>query len=155
MRALLLASVAKFSVMGGETGACCTTAGVCSVVGPSACVGAGVTYQGALTTCAPNPCPQPTGACCSGATCSVVVLANCTGANTRFAGAGSVCNAPGNNVSPCCKADFNGIGGVTVQDVFDYLTAWFAADLQSDFNGQGITVQDVFDYIGAWFVGCP
>ena len=55
-----------------------------------------------------------------------------------------------------CRADFNGAGGVTVQDVFDFLTAWFAAAPGADFNGAGgITVQDVFDFLTAWFAGCP
>ncbi len=57
-----------------------------------------------------------------------------------------------------CKADFNCSGGpnaLTVQDIFDYLGAWFAQDPRADFNGiDGLTVQDVFDFIGAWFVGC-
>jgi hypothetical protein len=57
-----------------------------------------------------------------------------------------------------CKADFNCSGGehpLTVQDVFDFLNAWFALDPSADFNGvDGLTVQDIFDFVGAWFVGC-
>jgi hypothetical protein len=55
-----------------------------------------------------------------------------------------------------CPADFNGTGGLTVQDIFDFLGAWFAGDARADFNGVGgITVQDIFDFLGAWFAGCP
>jgi hypothetical protein len=55
----------------------------------------------------------------------------------------------------CCKADFNQSGQVNVQDIFDFLAAWFANGAGADFNGTGgITVQDVFDFLAAWFVGC-
>jgi hypothetical protein len=40
-----------------------------------------------------------------------------------------------------------------VQDVFDFLTAWFVN--AADFNLSGsTTVQDIFDFLGAWFSGC-
>jgi hypothetical protein len=56
---------------------------------------------------------------------------------------------------PICPADFNGVGGVTVQDLFDFLTAYFTADPRADFNhAGGVTVQDVFDFLAAYFVGC-
>lgn len=55
-----------------------------------------------------------------------------------------------------CPADFNASGTVTVQDIFDFLAAYFASDPAADFNASGaITVQDIFDYLGAYFVGCP
>lgn len=54
-----------------------------------------------------------------------------------------------------CRPDFNGVGGVTVQDVFDFLSAWFSTLPSADFNGVGgVTVQDVFDFLDAWFQGC-
>ena len=54
-----------------------------------------------------------------------------------------------------CHADFNGVGGVNVQDIFDFLAAWFAGLPAADFNGlNGITVQDIFDFLGAWFGPC-
>jgi hypothetical protein len=54
-----------------------------------------------------------------------------------------------------CAADFNGSGGTTVQDILDFLAAWFASDPRADFNGAGgIGVQDIFDFLGAWFAGC-
>jgi len=55
----------------------------------------------------------------------------------------------------CCRADFNGTGGITIQDLFDYLTAWFAQTPSADFNGiGGITLQDLFDFLAAWFARC-
>jgi hypothetical protein len=51
--------------------------------------------------------------------------------------------------------DFNRDGQVGVQDIFDFLNAWFANDPSADFNGvDGVSVQDIFDYLNAWFVGC-
>lgn len=53
-----------------------------------------------------------------------------------------VCVAP--------PGDWNCAGGKTVQDVFDFLSDWFAG--AGDFNADGhISVQDVFDFLGAWF----
>ena len=54
-----------------------------------------------------------------------------------------------------CIADFNNSGAVTVQDIFDFLAAWFAANPSADINDAGgITVQDIFDFLAAWFAGC-
>ena len=54
-----------------------------------------------------------------------------------------------------CPADFNGNGSLSVQDIFDYLSAWFAGNPNADFNGNGsLSVQDIFDFLVAWFGGC-
>ena len=54
-----------------------------------------------------------------------------------------------------CPADFNASGAVTVQDIFDFLAAWFAGQISADFNHSGVvTVQDIFDFLAAWFGGC-
>lgn len=54
-----------------------------------------------------------------------------------------------------CPADFNCSGGVSVQDIFDFLAAYFAGQPSADFNGSGtISVQDIFDFLGAYFAGC-
>jgi hypothetical protein len=53
-----------------------------------------------------------------------------------------------------CPADFNGDGALAVQDIFDFLTAWFAGSATADFSGGGLSVQDIFDYLAAWFTGC-
>jgi hypothetical protein len=101
-----------------------------------------------------TPC-NATGACCSGSSCSATTSAACTGANTSFSGNGTACNAAGNYTTPCCKADYNHVGGVTVQDIFDFLNGYFTVNLQADANGNGaVTVQDIFDFLGAYFAGC-
>jgi hypothetical protein len=41
-----------------------------------------------------------------------------------------------------------------VQDIFDFLNAWFAGSVAADFNGGGLAVQDIFDFLSAWFAGC-
>ncbi len=58
-------------------------------------------------------------------------------------------------IVPACGADFNGVNGVTVQDIFDFLTAWLAGNSSADFNHvNGVTVQDIFDFLTAWLAGC-
>lgn len=60
------------------------------------------------------------------------------------------------NLPPHCSADFNGVGGVTVQDIFDFLVAYFANDARADVNLSGsVSLQDIFDYLTTYFAGCP
>lgn len=55
-----------------------------------------------------------------------------------------------------CVGDFNGVGGVTVQDIFDFLIAYFAGLPAADVNrAGGVTVQDIFDFLVSYFAGCP
>lgn len=55
-----------------------------------------------------------------------------------------------------CPADVNHSGSLTVQDIFDFLTAWFTGGVEGDFNDMGgVTVQGIFDFLTAWFAGCP
>lgn len=54
-----------------------------------------------------------------------------------------------------CTADFNCSGTISVQDLFDFLRAWFSLGYGADVNGMsGISVQDIFDFLAAWFQGC-
>jgi hypothetical protein len=54
-----------------------------------------------------------------------------------------------------CPGDFNHSGAISVQDIFDFLTAYFSNDPQADFNHSGaVSVQDIFDYLTAFFLGC-
>jgi len=54
-----------------------------------------------------------------------------------------------------CIADFNNSGVVSVQDIFDFLSAYFGNDPATDVNGSGsVSVQDIFDYLAAYFAGC-
>jgi ELWxxDGT repeat protein len=57
-------------------------------------------------------------------------------------------------VLTACRADFNTSGVLEVQDIFDFLNAWFAGQNRADFNGGGLAVQDIFDFLNAWFAGC-
>lgn len=108
--------------------------------------------------------PPASGACCigggtggsgSGSTCSVLTPAGCAGSSGAYQGGGTVCGTGVGNPIICCRANFNQVGGVSVQDVFDFLTAWFSSAASADFNGiGGITIQDIFDFLGAWFGGC-
>jgi hypothetical protein len=70
--------------------------------------------------------PTPAaGACCLGAACTTATPANCTGV---FLGLGVACAPPVRNgvASACCPADFNNSGAASVQDIFDFLAAYFA-----------------------------
>jgi hypothetical protein len=103
----------------------------------------------------------PTGLCCRGSTCNAnVSQANCTPvglAGAKFVGSTSTCNASGNTISPCCYADFNKTNGLGVQDIFDFLNAWFGGSPYAKFAGDGtstaLSVQDIFDFLNAWFSG--
>lgn len=54
-----------------------------------------------------------------------------------------------------CVADFDNANGVTVQDIFAFLDAWFARNPTADINRQnGVEVNDIFDFLSAWFAGC-
>jgi hypothetical protein len=95
------------------------------------------------------------GACCCGARCLLRSAASCAGANQAFVGLGTSCT-PYSTTVPCCRADFNKSGGSpTVQDIFDFLAAYFAGDLCTDAGDGGtVSVQDIFDFLAAYFVGC-
>jgi hypothetical protein len=97
-----------------------------------------------------------TGVCCRGATCAAAATsAQCTGVNTLFVNV-AACNVAGNVTSPCCRADFNKVGGVNTQDIFDFLAMWFASDVSADFTGNGTStpaVLSIFEYLNAWFAG--
>lgn len=54
-----------------------------------------------------------------------------------------------------CLADYNHAAGVTLQDIFDFLTDWFNSDPRADINTSGgVSLQDIFDFVTAWFAGC-
>ncbi|MCC6321143.1 MAG: hypothetical protein IT438_06880 [Phycisphaerales bacterium] len=59
------------------------------------------------------------------------------------------------SIASFCIADFNTDGSVSVQDIFDFLTAYFQGLSSADINGEGgVTVQDIFDYLSSYFIGC-
>ncbi len=134
------------------TVACCAPGGVCQLSGAAVCMAAGGTPQALGSTCTPNACPGAPGACCTGSACAPTTQAACPG---TFRGVGVTCDFAGNPVT-CCRANFNQVGGVTIQDVFDFLTAYFTTSPSADINGVGgVTVQDVFDFLTLFFAGCP
>ncbi len=67
---------------------------------------------------------------------------------------GSTISTPPIRTFTLLRADINHDGQISVQDIFDYLNAWFAGDPAADFNGGGLGVDDIFDYINAWFASC-
>lgn len=63
---------------------------------------------------------------------------------------------PPGRTQTICPGDFNGVNGLGVQDIFDFLGAWFASDPAADINEiDGVTVQDIFEFLQYWFQGCP
>ncbi len=73
-----------------------------------------------------------------------------------FASAGGVpiSNAAIWTKRPACAADFNCSTQVDVQDILDFLGAWFAGHSSADLNGDGLNAQDIFDFLATWFAGC-
>ncbi len=40
-----------------------------------------------------------------------------------------------------------------MNDIFDFLSAWFANSSRADINGGGLGVNDIFDFLSVWFGG--
>ena len=148
--------------------ACCFPNGNCTSVLTAACTTNSGTPGNPGSSCSPNLCPQPTtGTCCRGTTCNTsVTQASCTapsagiGAVYATGPLGNNCNVMNNRAAPCCYADFNKSAGVTAQDIFDFLAAWFAGSPYARYAGDGTgsapTAQSIFDFLAAWFLGpCP
>lgn len=107
----------------------------------------------------------PAGVCCRGATCSTAVTTAlaCSGSliGGQTAGAafptGANCNSGGSTTTPCCYADYNKVGGITVNDIFDFLNDWFAGSPYANTGGNGaagpLAVQNIFDFLNDWFAG--
>lgn len=137
-------------------GACCNASGACSVSPGSICSGV---YQSDGTACDAAICAPATGACCIGATCTLRTPAECVSPAPNIGAAWNGSPTCGDTTSgnlPCCQADFNKVGGITVQDIFDYLAAWFGGSPFTHLAGDGTgspTVQDIFDFLAAWFTG--
>jgi spore coat protein A len=55
-----------------------------------------------------------------------------------------------------CPADFNRDGIVNVPDIFAFLSAFFAGDLEADYTYNGtVFTPDIFAFLAAWFAPCP
>jgi hypothetical protein len=144
------------------TGACCQANGTCTIRIPFNCPNfGGQTYLGNNTVCNPNPC---IGACCKGPVfggrgnmCVQTNPAGCTALGGQWRGFGTACASPpfSANLTTCCYANFNGTGGISVQDIFDFLTAYFGNNLSADCDGNNVlTVNDLFCFLAAYFSGC-
>jgi hypothetical protein len=149
------ASIACSSNTCAPAGACCAADNTCARYEQQYCAG---TYRGDNTTCAPNPCVT-SGVCCRGATCTTTVpQANCTGTSQHFTTSGATCNAANNGTTPCCYADYDKVGGITVGDIFAFLNDWFAGSFYTNVGTNGtagpLAVQNIFDFLNYWFAGC-
>jgi subtilisin-like proprotein convertase family protein len=137
--------------------ACCTPGtGACSIA--ITCTGGSIS-QGAGSTCSPNSCPT---VCCRGSTCSVVANNLCTAPASPVVGVGTssagttACGVINSPITGCCFADFNKLGGVTIDDIFIYLNAWFAPSPFANVGEPGTpNIDDIFIFLNAWFAGCP
>ncbi len=109
--------------------ACCTAAGACTVAAVGSCP-SGTTALAANSTCTVNNCPQPTPpvACCNPTSgfCAMVDPSACTGLGSTAGATNSTCSPNSCVPHPVCRADFNNSAGLEVQDIFDFLNAWFA-----------------------------
>jgi len=57
--------------------------------------------------------------------------------------------------APSCLADINSDSALSPQDIFEFLTAFFANSSAADLNASGdVTLQDIFDFLTSYFSGC-
>ena len=79
-----------------DTGACCFSNGNCQILTQSQCSSQGGQWQGANTSCSPNPCPQPpptTGACCfSNGSCQILTQSQCSSQGGAWQGPSTSCS---------------------------------------------------------------
>jgi len=103
----------------------------------------------------------PNGSTASGATTTTLTISNIqladAGRHAAFAtdicGVQTVSNSA--IITVRCRGDFNLSGDVTVQDLFDFLAAYFANDPAADVNNTGtLSVQDIFDFLEHFFGPC-
>ena len=161
-----LCNADKRTYVGGTCGAnsctlgeCCLANGDCVSTLSVDCASPN-RFHSAATCGSVNTCPQP-GVCCIGALCSSTVsqsscVAPSSGIGAAFAAGTSACNGASQATSPCCYSDFNKSGSVTVQDIFDFLGAWFMSSPYAHVGGDGVqtpSIQDIFSFLADWFGG--
>lgn len=107
-----------------------------------------------LVVTAPTPVNE---FCCRGTTCAEVAAGSCTG---MVSGSNATtvpsCGA-GNSSATCCFADFNHVGGVTIDDLFLYLNAYFTGSPWANYGGDGVAtpvIDDLFLFLNSYFTGC-
>jgi hypothetical protein len=152
-----LASAAAGTVNYSATGLPCTTlhnhGGQCS--GPFNLALTGATTTGQILSGAVSSTPGPSG----GRDFSISYFASfplTTGATWgSIAVSAQLHGTFPESSAVACPADFDGVNGLSVVDIFQFLNAWFAGDQRANFNHNGgLDVQDIFDFLNAWFVGC-
>lgn len=98
---------------------CSTVTGACVIAQPGVCSSLGFVAVLTESTCRITSCTTPsTGACCTATSCVLSVAATC---QQRFLGVGSVCNP-----LACCSANFDSNLALDIQDIFAFISAWFA-----------------------------
>ncbi|MGH7290904.1 MAG: hypothetical protein ACREJT_06815, partial [Myxococcota bacterium] len=144
----------------GTTGSCCVGT-ACTLTDAANCGG---TYTDG-GTCTPSPCGGASGVCCRGSTCNTTITSAAACSATLIGGqtAGAAfpsaagCNAAVLSNTPCCYADYNKANGITVTDIFNFLTDWFAGSPYARVGGDGgpgaLAVQNIFDFLTNWFAG--
>lgn len=100
--------------------------------------------------------PLPVGACCAFPSCFIALQNSCEQLpQQRFSGVGTVCNAPNVSTLPCCPADANADGVISVQDIFTFLGFYFEGDFRADINGSfTFDVGDIFTFLSWYFTPC-
>lgn len=136
------------------TGACCLGTS-CIITTLENCTINGWAYMGDGVSCEPDPCSvgPATGACCNGTVCGIATATDCANGGGVYQGDGTACGAPGNPTT-CCPANWNGVGGVEVQDIFEFLSQWFAGNPDALNFGGVPGVPAIFAFLTVWFAGC-
>ena len=128
-------------------GACCFQNGNCIVLSQADCEAVPTNvWQGAFTSCDPNPC-SVTGACCfENGTCLLLSEEDCNAAPGTTWLADTDCDA-----DPCCPADCAlGDGQVDVTDLLTLLAQWGGPG-SCDLDGSGMTdVVDILALLAEW-----
>ncbi|MBG84746.1 MAG: hypothetical protein CMJ40_09390 [Phycisphaerae bacterium] len=129
------------------TGACCIGES-CLELFDSECSDAQGDYQGSGTTCTDVACnlPLPTGACCLNDSCQEVLEPDCIGEyqGDWIACEDIVCTVP-------CEGDFDGDGGVDVDDLLTIIANYSQPGTPYDLDGDGVVdVDDLLELISAF-----
>jgi hypothetical protein len=54
-----------------------------------------------------------------------------------------------------CPVDYNASGTTSIDDLFAFMSLWFAGEPEADFDQNGqISIDDLFTFLSAWFSGC-
>ncbi|MBX3402114.1 MAG: lamin tail domain-containing protein [Phycisphaeraceae bacterium] len=143
------ASPFNICAAGPATGACCLLNQTCSVMTAAQCDTAGGFYLGDGAACNQTTCNGQSVACCINGSCTVLALGGCifsNGTPDSFAATCSGVSCPAN-----CPADWDGNTLVEVNDIFSFLTDWFAGIPAATNFGGSPGVPAIFAFLSAWF----